>query len=455
MSLPTFYVPADPSEPGAIPKESIPSDHKVRMLAAGAEEPTAPTVKPVKLGRKAPRGRAKCLSLAAYIDRSAAAPLPASCDHYSKAAASIKQMLGNGGPNGEGDCVLASTGHGEGIASGNDTGTPVLSSDSEMLNEYHRVCGPGDNGCNIEDVLNEWQSNGITIGGQKRRIDGWVAVDSSRPDDMKTAVLVFGSMRIGFNVPAEYMNTPDGGTWDTPRSYNFVGGHDVRIIDFRTESDGTTSFRIATWAGTRWFTQRAMTDSRIVDEAYVELMPDWSGSDGVAPNGIKVDELRADLAAWKQGTIPVWSPVSPPPPPGPPPPPPPVTTPPNYVGQFKSGLWNSTYTVILSPVAAFHAPAAFGPVVPWFTVIMDGFTLFRAVMSRDVAGIITALVKLAADFGLTFAPHRVGNNPEIVWADLISAVRKLVADLLTAWTSGLPLNVLWADLQAVFTALRS
>jgi hypothetical protein len=450
MSLPTFYVPAETGDPGAIPVADIPEEHKVKMLAAGAEPPTAPLVKPVKLGRKTPKAGAKCLKLGAYINKAKAQPLPASCDHYTKAVASIKQMLGN---DQEGDCVIASTGHGEGIASGNDTGTPVLSSTSEMLNEYHRVCGPGDNGCNIQDVLNEWQNNGITIGGQKRKIDGWVAIDPANRDELKTAILVFGSCRFGFNVPSDFMNTPDGGTWDISNA-QIVGGHDVRGIDF----DDTKGVRIATWAGTRWMTWRLLADSNLVDEAYTELMPDWSGADGVAPNGIKVDELKSDLAAWKQGTIPVWGPVSPPPPPGPPPPSPPVppvpASFPNYVGSFKSGLWNSTYTTILTPVAAFHAPAAFGPVVPWFTVITDGFTLFRAVMSRDIAGIIAALIKLAADFGLTFAPHRVG-AVEIVWADLISATRKLVADALTAWTSGLPLNTLWADLQAVFAALRS
>lgn len=454
--LPTFYIPADPSDPAAIPIETVPGAHIASLLAMDVTLPETSHVKPVKLGRKAPRADRKCLAIAPYIDRLRAQPLPASCDHLTKALPSIKQTVGN---TSAGDCVIASTMHGEGIASGNDTGTPVLSSENEALSEYGRICGPGDNGCNIQDVLNEWQNNGITIGGTRRKIDGWVEINPANPDEVKTAILVFGSCRFGFNVPSDFMNTPDGGVWDVSNG-RIVGGHDVRGCDFGTVATGFTAdgVRIATWGGTRIMTWRLLATTSLVDEAYTELMPDWSGSDGLAPNGIKVADLKADLAAWKQGQIPPWSPdptpPSPPPSPGPTPPPIPVPTAfPNYIGQFKN-VWGSLYPVILSPVpTVFHAPA-FGPVVSWFTIVMDGITLFQAVMSRDVSRIIPALMKLAADFGLSFAPQPFG-RPEVVWSALIAAVQKLVADLLTAWTSGLPLSVLIDDFKAVFSALTT
>jgi hypothetical protein len=454
MSLPTFYVPSDPSDPHAIPLGAIPADHTAKFLAAGAEMPTAEYVKPVKLGRKAPARRANCLQFSDYINRLKAQPLPDSCDHLTKALPSVRQMLGNGGPNGEGDCVIASTLHGIGITSGNDTGTPILSSDSEALSEYHRIGGPGDNGLVISDTLDFWMSSGIRCGGSLHKLDGYLAINPADQDAIKRAILVFGSMRVGFSVPASYMNTPDGGVWGRSNSQR-VGGHDVHGIDFGGQVVGWTAegLRIATWAGTRIFAWDALADTSIADEAYVELLPEWYGNDGLAPNEIKVDALKAALAAWKQGQIPPWGGDSPPPPPPSPPSPPVPTKPLRLSGTFKSGLWGTPYDTILTqlPDSGLQHPVGFGLTVPIWTFIFDCVRLASDAWARNIPAAIVDLQKIAADLGITLAHDRA----RVIWSNLFPDVTKLVEDVLAAWKTGVPLSTLVADLKAVFIDLTT
>ncbi len=397
----------------------------------------------VRLGRVRPAARPVAVRFASVYSPVEGKPAPASVDYLSKSTASIKQMYGN---DQWGDCVIAGKFHAVGVWSGNDAGTAVLGTTSEAVSEYHRICGPGDNGCVITEVLNEMKANGLTIGGHKHKIDGYVSVDTTNKEEVKVAVLLFGGVCIGFNVPASFMNTPDGGTWDNNVPMNFVGGHDVYIIDY----DDEKGVRLATWAGTRWMTWRCLADSRIVDECYAMLAPDWYNDDDLAPNGVNVQKLKDALATIDAGGLPPWEPdptpvppvpPTPPVPPVPPTPPAPVVAPTYAVslsGSFPSGIWGTPKTVILTGVAtpaqgmnfslAPHAEPR--SAIPWFVIIGYVAKAIPIVIADVRAG--KTFAEIVSDVFNAFFPAGVltelkGWTPE-QWR---AAIVKLVAFILS------------------------
>lgn len=273
----------------------------------------------VKLGRNRPKlafdygnfrvreyddgHRVVTLRLAAYFDPAQATALPDSTNRREKATASLKRMYKN---DQYGDCVIASAYHQTGLWSGADTGNVVLGTDEEVVSAYHRICGPGDNGCNIGDVLNARKNQGLSFNGAVHKIDDFVSIDHTNKDLVKAAIFLLGSGPIGINLPDEWRRSGDGGTWDVTNS-GIVGGHDVPAVDY--EQSGVN---IATWAGLRVITWPAFMSKRWIDEFDIVLSPDWYNDDQLAPNGINVTKLKEDLAMLANGQIP---PIDVPPPP--------------------------------------------------------------------------------------------------------------------------------------------
>ncbi len=248
------------------------------------------------------------------------ASVPSAVDWYTKAAAIIDDMLGN---DTDGDCVIASALHQVGVWTANEGGVPAQSSTQEALAQYHSICGPGDNGCVITDVLDYTKSRGLKLSGVVHKIDDYVAVDWTNRPLVEAALQTFGSIKLGINLPDAWTDT--NVVWDVTNT-RIVGGHDVPAFGcgnkrpsqvVGTATDGVV---ISTWAGLVLITWPAFLSKNWIEEAYVPLSPDWYSKGNVAPNGFNVDTLRADLAMIGQGEVP---PIGPPPPPLPPPPPPP------------------------------------------------------------------------------------------------------------------------------------
>jgi hypothetical protein len=159
----------------------------------------------------------------------------------------------------------------------------------------------------------------IPLGGVLHRIDGYVAVDWTRWDEMLVALYLFGSIKLGINLPEAWTQND---VWDVTGS-RIVGGHDVPCV--KAEVDGIT---IASWARLYKITKAAFTSRRWLSEAYSVLSPDWYAAAQRAPNLIDAAALRADLAKLGGGTIPDIDPgPAPPAPPEPPPGPGPVPPP--------------------------------------------------------------------------------------------------------------------------------
>lgn len=279
--------------------------------------------------KKSPKGKAT-LQLKNYKKLASGDPLPASYDWSAKAMRSIRGTYGN---SDEGDCVVASGEHGLGIVSANAPGgTELVSSDAESLQEYHRIGGDGDNGLVPVEALEDWRVNGLLCNGKRRKLEAWGDFDAADPEQVKTVIIVFTG-RLDFNVPSEWMQKAyDGAVWTAPRSYDFVGGHDVRMIGFDAEG-----VWIATWGLRIKIPWAVLKDKNIFNESHFELLPDSIGTGGVGGNGINWVTLQADVTAIKNGSLPSWqpdvgpNPPVPPTPPDPNPPTPPEPVPPNPI----------------------------------------------------------------------------------------------------------------------------
>lgn len=225
------------------------------------------------------------------------APPPAKVDYYTKASASLSRVYLN---DQYGDCVIAGKYHQEGVWSANDTTQgqqpTVVGTDSEVLSAYHTICGPGDHGCVITEVLDYFQKTGLTFSGVTKTIDGYVGIDWTNKLMVQVALEVFGGLTIGINLPSAWTCT--NCTWDVTNT-QIVGGHDVCCVGY-----DDTGVQIATWGGIVTITWAAFLSKNWIEECYAELAPDWYGQDKVAVNGINLTQLRADLQALASGQIP-------------------------------------------------------------------------------------------------------------------------------------------------------
>jgi len=287
---------------------------------------TLPDGRRVRLGRIRRAAPAQCPHLRHYL-RAGATPPPASVDYTKKSMSALQRMYLN---DQLGDCVIAGKYHLIGAWTGNDdtqgAQAPVQATDAEVQQMYATICGPGDNGCVITNVLDYMRTHGLPAEGQQHKADGYVAVDWTNADEVKVALYLFGGLTLGINLPQAWADTDDGGTWDTTSS-PIAGGHDVSAVGYNA-----TGVVVSTWGGLRTITWRAFQSRQWLEECYAILAPDWYGNDQLAPCGVDAATLQADLAKLGGGVIPdigpAPTPPTPPRPPVPPPPGPPAPVPP-------------------------------------------------------------------------------------------------------------------------------
>ncbi len=298
-------------------------------------------------------------------------PPPASVDWAAKAMDSIKRVYLN---DQYGDCVIAGKYHQVGVWSANDiTQGPqqiVLGTDQEVLNSYHTICGPGDNGCVITDVLDYMKSPGLLLSGKPHKIDGYVAIDWTNRLMVQVCLEVFGGLTIGINLPGDWTCT--NCTWDMTNS-RIVGGHDICCVGYND-----AGVQCATWGGLVTITWAAFMSKNWIEECYAELAPDWYGADNLAVNGIDVTTLKDDLAKLGGGVIPDPGPGPGPIPipPGPTPVPPGPTPTPGFVtipDQILSvpGMFGTHHNVVWKggtyPVT--YMPGLGAGAIPWAIII--------------------------------------------------------------------------------------
>jgi len=359
----------------------------------------------------------------------ATTPLPATLDYYTKALASLAHMYLN---DTYGDCVIAGKAHSLGVWSGNDSdsGGVVLATDKEIYSQYQSICGPGDNGCVITDVLDAMKSKGFIAGGKSYPIDGYVSVDWTNRNEVMVALYLFGALTIGINLPEAWTEGGDGSTWDVTNT-GIVGGHDVTCVGY--DANGVW---IATWGGKRLITWAAFTSRQWIEECYAPLAPLWYGNDKLAPCGVDAAALAADLAALGGGLIPPIDPTPVPvvPPVVPPPPPTPVPQVAHVPGQTAPVTVHVPFFGSISgtaQIAAVDAPVVQSPhvTVIWSDLVPDLEKLVADGMPA-IAKAQTVIADIAAGNWTTAIADAAGIVATI--EPIIADVKQLIADLTTS-----------------------
>ena len=245
---------------------------------------------------RTPDDRVKCIPQLGFHFERPRRPrsTPLTTNWAAAAMAAIRQTYGN---TEQGDCVIASKLHSIGIWTANESGIPALSTDAEALQTYHDLCGRGDEGCVITDVLDRFKTAGLPCGGVTHRLDNYVSIDWTNPALVQAAVEVFGGgMCLGINLPSEWTCTDC--VWPAAASGN-VGGHDVPVVDV-----DPAYVSICTWGGIARIENAGFFSRSFIEEAYCMLSPDWYSSGGVSASGINQETLAADLALVAGGATP-------------------------------------------------------------------------------------------------------------------------------------------------------
>lgn len=344
-----------------------------------------------RLGRVRPKSRPKALRFGAYFDTATTTWVPpASLDYSPKALAALIRMYLN---DVEGDCVIAGKLHAVGVWTGNETGVPAVATDAEAQAAYVTICGPGDQGCNITDVLDYFQATGLTLSGVVHRIDGYVSVNWTSKLQVQAALYLFGALTVGINLPEAWTTAQVWDVTNTP----IVGGHDVTIVGYNA-----TGPTLCSWGQLFQMTWAALASTKWVEEMYAMLAGDWYGSAKLAPCGVDAADLAADLAKIGGGSIPpiVVGPVVPPTP---------IPTPvPGAPTPTSVGLSVPSASVAFGQPVTVSAVAdpATGVGIPSGDVVfdVDGSGTAQTVALGAVNGLALADLVLT---GLGVGPHRV------------------------------------------------
>ncbi len=263
----------------------------------------------VRLGRIEPKSRPVAPELRFYLNTGMATGLPDSTNWRAKAAPALARMYDN---DVLGCCVISAVAHMFGVWTANDALSTAMATDPEISSQYHAFCGPGDNGCMINSVLDILKTRGMMLGGVLHKIEGYVAADWTNQLETRTVLYLSGASNIGINLPKAWT---ENAVWDIPTGAGaqIVGGHSVTPIDYAQEG-----VYVSSWGRLYLVTWPAWTSRTWLSELYMILGPDWWNNDLLAPNGIDVATLRADQIKIGSGIIPPIGPPGPPPPPPPP-----------------------------------------------------------------------------------------------------------------------------------------
>jgi hypothetical protein len=168
----------------------------------------------------------------------------------------------------------------------------LVVTDAEVLDGYERICGYDPNNSNTDkggvllDVLNAWRKDGIG----SHKIDAFATVDRQRHDLVKLACDWFGGLYIGVGLP---LSAQDQKVWKVVKGVNAQpyswGGHCVCVIGY------TSKFLTCiTWGAPLKMTWDFW--DTYIDESYcVVSQTDWLDATGATPEGLKLDQLMADL----------------------------------------------------------------------------------------------------------------------------------------------------------------
>jgi hypothetical protein len=246
---------------------------------------TAEQVTHVKLGKLPVRHDVRTLRLARYVDRAELPEPPSALDlttHVQDWPMYANDRLG--------DCTCAAAGHMIEAWTGAAVGTAVEVSDRAVITAFDRVKvvdpATGEEGAVELDVLKYWRKTGIA----DHRIGAFATVAVDDHHLARTAAFLFGGLYLGLALP---LSAQTQTVWDWTGSLSGEarpgswGGHAVDVVRY-----DASSLTVVTWGQLKEMTWPFW--DRYVDECYCILSQDFVDGD-TAPNGFRLDELKADL----------------------------------------------------------------------------------------------------------------------------------------------------------------
>jgi hypothetical protein len=190
-----------------------------------------------------------------------------------------------------GDCVCADTAHTLMLRTAN-TSRIIIPAESDVLGLYETVGGykpsdpSTDQGCMEVDMCHYLVNTGFL--GHKANATG--SIDPVNLDHIKWCIQLFGSCRIGLNLPVYAEDQFESGLdWDVSTTgKQSTNGHDVPLVGYNGNF-----FTCVTWGKLQQVTPSFLY--KYCEEAHSELYFDWSKEQGMAPSGFSLSDLALKL----------------------------------------------------------------------------------------------------------------------------------------------------------------
>ena len=240
-----------------------------------------------KLGKKAPVVDKRTLRFGKYLTLPTA---PQSVTYYDKVP--TWPIYYN---DQYGDCTCAAAAHMIQNWTAN-AGTEASPPNQTVLSFYEHFVGtppPPDEGCNMLSVLKYWRSTGLN----HHKVTAFASIDTQNQAQTQSASFLLGRIYIGvalpdFTVQGDMLTVP----WVVPpggpvgnAAPNPNNGHCIPAVGYDADQ-----LWIVTWGELKsmsWDFYHAYAD-----EAYAVLSRDFIDKSGVAPAGLDLRTLKADLA---------------------------------------------------------------------------------------------------------------------------------------------------------------
>jgi hypothetical protein len=235
-----------------------------------------------------PRRAASVFAFAAALD-----PLGAPPSESNDYRSAVKVPWGVYQNDVLGCCVPADTAHAIMLRTANASRI-VVPSVADVLGLYEIVGGyvPGrpdtDRGCE-ESVMCDYMMNPGFLGHRAEAVGN---VDHLNHDHLRWCVQLFGTCRLGLNLPKYAEDQFElGHPWDvSDNGDQSTSGHDVPLVWY-----GGGVFKCVTWGQTQVLTPAFV--AKYCEESHAELFPDWIRSQGEAPPGLDLVTLSSRLRA--------------------------------------------------------------------------------------------------------------------------------------------------------------
>jgi hypothetical protein len=195
-----------------------------------------------------------------------------------------------------GDCVFAGAAH-EVMLLNREVSKEVTFTDQAVLSDYSAVTGfdpsnpATDQGTDMSIAAAYRRKTGIVdANNQRHTVAAYLALEAGNLEQLDAAAYLFGAVGVGIQFPGSAMDQFNAGKpWSIVRGADIEGGHYVPLIAKRSH------YYVVTWGRVQEVTAGFLR--KYMDEAIVYLSHEFLSGAGVSPEGFKLADLQADLAA--------------------------------------------------------------------------------------------------------------------------------------------------------------